>query len=72
MIELFNKTDITKINNKEIQDYLNYSFNRLPSHYEYPQYGYFTVIENYNELENKIHFSNHSLPPITDDEFFEK
>ena len=71
MIEILNKSDIVKVSNKEFVDYLQYSFNRLPSDFEYPSFGYFVIIESFDELENNIQLKNHKLPPITNSDFFE-
>lgn len=50
MIEILNKTDTSKIKDKEILKYLEYSIKRLPEDFLYPEFGYFVVIENFNEL----------------------
>lgn len=50
MIEILNIDDINKICDPNIKKYLEYSFDRLPDDYIYPDYGYFIVLDNIEEL----------------------
>ena len=50
MIEILNKIDVEKIKDENVREYLEYSFNRLPSDFQYPDFGYFVIVENFNEL----------------------
>ena len=65
MIEILNKTDVNKIQDKQLKDYLEYSLKRLPENFDYPNDGYFIVIQTLDELQtNKINLTNHSLNGI--------
>lgn len=65
MIEILHRSDIEKIVDDRIKDYLLYSFLRLPEDYIYPDYGYFVVIESIKDLESDlIKLSTISLPNI--------
>ena len=62
MIEILSKGDLRKIKSVKIKEYLEYSFNRLPSDYEYPDFGYFVVIEELDELiPDSINLSSYSF-----------
>lgn len=62
MIEILNKIDVEKIKDEKLREYLEYSFNRLPSDFQYPDLGYFLIIENFNELiANSIDLSYFSV-----------
>ncbi|MCG3717797.1 hypothetical protein L5F50_01250 [Aliarcobacter butzleri] len=54
MIEVFNKLDIEKIKNDRLKEYLYMSFDRLPSEYNYPEDGYFIVLENFEEIQSEV------------------
>ena len=63
MIEILSKSKVREIEDQEIRDYLEYSFSRLPSDYLYPDYGYFVVIESFDELDrDEISLSFCTLP----------
>lgn len=67
MIELLSKSDVNLIANPALKDYALFSFERLPSDYIYPDYGYFIVIENFEELlHNPLPLSKCKLPSIND------
>ena len=67
MIELLSKSDVNLIANPALKEYALYSFERLPSDYIYPDYGYFIVIEYFEELlQNPLPFSKCKLPSIND------
>ena len=51
MIEILNKTDVNKIQDKQLKDYLEYSLKRLPENFDYPNDGYFVIIENQDEIK---------------------
>lgn len=70
MIEILSKTDINKVMDIKLRDYLVYSFNRLPEDYIYPEYGYFIIIEDFKELNShKIELSNYTINSIQDGMF---
>ncbi len=52
MIEILNKTDINKIQNEKLKNHLNKSFERLTKEFDYPNDGYFVIIENQNEIKS--------------------
>lgn len=52
MIEILNKSDTTKVKDQELKDYLDYSFKRLPENFDYPNDGYFVIIENQSEIKS--------------------
>lgn len=63
MIEILSKSKVREIEDQEIRDYLEYSFSRLPNDYVYPDYGYFVVVESFDELEkDQIFLSSYTLP----------
>lgn len=67
MIELLNKGDVSLIKNPALKEYAIYSFERLPSDFVYPEYGYFIIIEHFEELlKNPIPFSKCKLPSFND------
>lgn len=67
MIELLSKSDVSLIANSALKEYAIYSFDRLPSDYIYPDYGYFIIIEHFEELLlNPLPFTKCKLPSITD------
>lgn len=68
MIEIFNKSDTTKVKDPELKIYLDYSFKRLPENFNYPSDGYFVIIENQNEIKFKpIELSNCTLNSFDED-----
>ena len=67
MIELLNKGDVSLIKNPALKEYAIYSFERLPSDFVYPEYGYFIIIEHFDELfQNPLPFSKCKLPSFND------
>lgn len=65
MIEILNEIDIQKVKDVKIKEYLEDSFKRLPNNFEYPDLGYFVVIEKFEELTVElIDLNNHSLNGI--------
>ena len=52
MIEILNKTDINKIQNEKLKNHLNKSFERLTKEFDYPNDGYFVIIENQDEIKS--------------------
>ncbi len=70
MIEILSKKDIEKVDD-DFKEYLHYSFARLPSDYKYPEFGYFVVIEKYEDLTKPIQLKHHKLPSLLDKDFFD-
>jgi hypothetical protein len=67
MIELLNKGDVSLIKNPALKEYTLYSFDRLPSDFVYPEYGYFIIIEQFDELLNSpLPLSKCRLPSFND------
>lgn len=67
MIELLEKGDVSLIHNPALKEYATYSFERLPSDFVYPEYGYFIIIEHFDELlQNPLPFSKCKLPSLND------
>jgi len=54
MIEILCKDDVNKVSDPVLVAGLNKEFDRLPDDYLYPEYGYFVVIEELEELTNPI------------------
>ena len=52
MIEILNKSDINKIQNEKLKNHLYKSFDRLTKEFDYPNDGYFVIIENQNEIKS--------------------
>lgn len=52
MIEILNKTDINKVKNEKLKNHLYKSFDRLTKEFDYPNDGYFVIIENQNEIKS--------------------
>lgn len=70
MIEILNKSQVKNIEDEELRAYLEYSFSRLPRDYKYPDYGYFVIVESFNELlEDFIKLSKFTLPSFKNDLF---
>ncbi len=68
MIEILNKSDINKVKDQELKNYLDYSFKRLPENFDYPNDGYFVIIENQDEIKSKaIKLSNCILNSLDED-----
>ena len=65
MIEILNKSDINKVKDQELKDYLDYSFKRLPENFDYPNDGYFVIIETSQELIGEdIQLTNTQIPSL--------
>lgn len=65
MIEILNKSDTTKVKDQELKDYLDYSFKRLPENFDYPNDGYFVIIETFEELIGEfIQLTNAQIPSL--------
>lgn len=63
MVEILKFDDVDKIEDIELKKYAQYSLDRLPDDYCYPEYGYFIIIENLDEIEGyKTKFTNFTLP----------
>ena len=58
MIQILSKDDLSKVNDPVIVAGLNKEFDRLPDNYEYPEYGYFLVIERLEELTNPVELNS--------------
>ena len=62
MLEILNQLDINKILDEKLKNHLYKSFDRLTKEFDYPNDGYFVVIENQNELKiNPINLSTCKL-----------
>ena len=62
MLEILNQSDINKILDEKLKNHLYKSFDRLTKEFDYPNDGYFVVIENQNELKtNPINLSTCKL-----------
>ena len=62
MLEILNQLDINKILDEKLKNHLYKSFDRLTKEFDYPNDGYFVVIENQNELKiNPINLSTCQL-----------
>ena len=65
MIEILNKSDINKVTDTTMQEYLKSGFGRLPKEYLYPDYGYFIVVEDFKELIGEdIQLFNTTIPSL--------
>lgn len=65
MVEILNKSDVDKINDEKLKNHLYKSFERLTKEFDYPNDGYFVVIENQNEIKsNSITLSTCQLNSI--------
>ena len=65
MIEILNKSDVNKVKDQELKDYLDYSFKRLPENFDYPIDGYFVMIETFEELIGEcINLTNTQIPSL--------
>ena len=54
MIQIRSKDDVSKISHPVLVAGVNKEFDRLPDDYLYPEYGYFIVIEELEELTNPV------------------
>lgn len=52
MIEILNKSDINKLQNEKLKNHLYKSFDRLTKEFDYPNDGYFVIIENQDEIKS--------------------
>ena len=52
MIEILNKEDINKVQNEKLKNHLYKSFDRLTKEFDYPNDGYFVIIENQDEIKS--------------------
>ena len=52
MIEILNKEDINKVNDEKLKNHLYKSFDRLTKEFDYPNDGYFVIVENQNEIKS--------------------
>jgi len=65
MIEILNKSDINKVKDQELKDYLDYPFKRLSENFDYPIDGYFVIIETFEELIGEcINLTNTQIPSL--------
>lgn len=60
MIHIKSIQDIKLVKNDVIKRGLENEFNRLPNDFKYPEYGYFIVIENLDELLEDISLRNNN------------
>lgn len=66
MIEILSKSDVNKVEDLKLKEYLEYSFSRLPQSFDYPTDGYFVVIETLDELKGEfIHLNNTQIPSLS-------
>ena len=52
MIEILNKEDINKVHDGKLKNHLYKSFDRLSKEFDYPNDGYFVIVENLNEIKS--------------------
>lgn len=52
MIEILNKEDINKVHDEKLKNHLYKSFDRLSKEFDYPNDGYFVIVENLNEIKS--------------------
>lgn len=52
MIEILNTTDINKVQNEKLKNHLYKSFDRLTKEFDYPNDGYFVIVENQDEIKS--------------------
>lgn len=74
MIVIHSQNEINKVENEELQEYLEYSFSRMPTdileHYE-ANASYFVVVESWSELTQKsIKIDEWEVTSMESDEFF--
>lgn len=74
MIIIHSQNDIAKIENKELQEYIEHSFSRMPTDLveNYEENGsYFVVIDSFDELTQKsIKIDECEIASIANEEFF--
>ena len=72
MVEIYEFSDILKVKDKSVKEYLEYAFARFEEGYVYPQLGYYIVIQEYEELLQPLKLEHYAykLPAITDERFF--
>ena len=56
--------DIELVDDKILQEGLRKEFERLPDDFKYPEYGYFIVIESFEELKHTIPLKHGDLNQI--------
>ena len=65
MIKILSKKDLTQVSDPVLVTGINKEFKRLPKDFQYPEYGYFIVIEELTELIHPIELnqiiSEHTL-----------
>lgn len=70
MIPIYSKHDVELVKDKILHDGLLKEFDRLPEDYLYPTYGYFIVIESFEDLEHPIPLEysslSHTPQPLSD------
>lgn len=70
MIPIHSQKSLEHIEDNTLKSGLEKEFQRLPSDYVYPTYGYFIVIESLNELHKPIALSygalTHTPEPLSD------
>ena len=54
MIEILSKDDLCQITDPTLLAGVNKEFERLPADYQYPEYGYFIVIEKIEEWNDPV------------------
>jgi len=54
MIQILSKDDVSKVSDPVLVAGVSKEFERLPDDYKYPDYGYFIVIEELEELTNPV------------------
>ena len=64
MIHMHSKKDIHLVQDKILQDGLKKEFERLPDDFQYPEYGYFIVIESFEELQHPIPLEHYGLSHV--------
>ena len=58
MIEILSKDDVYKVSDPVLVAGITKEFERLPNDYQYPEYGYFIVIERLEELTNPVELNS--------------
>lgn len=65
MIEILSKSDIAKIQDKKLKDFVTESIEGLSKDFNYPNDGYFVVVEDLDEIKSKpIELSTCSLDSL--------
>jgi hypothetical protein len=70
MIEILQRDDYSQVQDEKLKSYLTYSFQRLPKDFQYPEYGYFVIIEDIKEIEKPLTLTTYIISPLQI-EFFE-